>query len=50
MDKGIAASPAMGTATVINLQPTGGGKAAITGDLVATASEVSPLIPCTAPK
>ncbi len=36
--------PAMGTATVINFQPTGGGKAAITGDFVITADEVNPLI------
>lgn len=36
--------PAMGTATVINFQPTGGGKAAITGDFVITADEVNPVI------
>jgi hypothetical protein len=36
--------PAMGTATVINFQPTGGGKAAITGDFVITADEVNPMI------
>ena len=36
--------PAMGVATVINFQPTGGGKAAITGDFVITANEVNPLI------
>ena len=34
----------MGTATVINFQPTGGGKAAITGDFVITAAEVNPMI------
>ena len=34
----------MGIATVINFQPTGGGKAAITGDFVITANEVNPLI------
>lgn len=34
----------MGTAIPINFQPTGGGKAAITGDFVALASEVNPLI------
>jgi hypothetical protein len=33
----------MGTATVINFQPTGGGKAAVTGDLVITANEVNPV-------
>ena len=32
----------MGTATVINFQPTGDGKAAITGDFVITAGEVNP--------
>ena len=36
--------PAMGTGTVINFQPTGGGKAAITGDFVITANEVNPVI------
>lgn len=35
---------AMGTALAINFQPTGGGKAAITGDLVLIASEVNPAI------
>jgi biotin operon repressor len=35
---------AMGSAIAINFQPTGGGKAAITGDFVALASEVNPLI------
>ncbi|HKW47966.1 MAG TPA: DUF1259 domain-containing protein [Gemmatimonadaceae bacterium] len=32
--------PAMGVATAINFQPTGGNKAAVTGDFVMTASEV----------
>jgi hypothetical protein len=32
--------PAMGVATAINLQPTGGGKSAATGDFVMTAGEV----------
>ena len=36
--------PAMGLAQVINFQPTGGGKAAITGDFVLLASEVNPVI------
>ncbi|HEX6314476.1 MAG TPA: DUF1259 domain-containing protein [Gemmatimonadaceae bacterium] len=36
--------PSMGLGTVINFQPTGGGKAAITGDFVLTASEVNPVI------
>lgn len=34
----------MGVATAINFQPTGGGKAAITGDFVMIASEVNPVI------
>jgi Domain of Unknown Function (DUF1259) len=34
----------MGTAIVINFQPTGGGKAAITGDFVVTSEEVNPMI------
>ncbi|MBV9608169.1 MAG: DUF1259 domain-containing protein, partial [Acidobacteria bacterium] len=36
--------PAMGTATVINFQPTGDGRAAITGDFVLRAKEVNPVI------
>ena len=36
--------PAMGTATAINFQPTGNGKAAITGDFVLIGSEVNPVI------
>ena len=34
----------MGVATGINFQPTGGGKAAITGDFVMRASEVNHVI------
>ena len=34
----------MGTATAINFQPTGGGKAAITGDFVITGDEVNPML------
>ena len=43
---GMQISPAgpMGLATAINFQPTGGGKAAITGDFVVTAKEVNPMI------
>jgi Domain of Unknown Function (DUF1259) len=41
---GTPVPPAMGTGTVISFQPTGGGKAAITGDFVITAEEVNPLI------
>lgn len=37
---GMTVPPAMGTAQSINFQPTGGGKAAITGDFVLTAKEV----------
>lgn len=37
-------APAMGVANVVNFQPTGDGKAAITGDFVATAKEVEPLL------
>jgi hypothetical protein len=36
--------PSMGVATAINFQPTGGGKAAITGDFVMRASEVNKVI------
>ncbi len=36
--------PPMGVAQAINFQPTGGGKAAITGDFVLIASEVNPVI------
>jgi hypothetical protein len=35
---------AMGSAIAINFQPTGGGKAAITGDFVLIASEVNPVL------
>ena len=41
---GAAIPGAMGTAIAINFQPTGNGKAAITGDFVALAAEVNPLI------
>jgi Domain of Unknown Function (DUF1259) len=34
----------MGSANAINFQPTGGGKAAITGDFVITSDEVNPMI------
>ena len=36
--------PSMGVATAINFQPTGAGKAAITGDFVMTAEEVNPVL------
>jgi len=44
LDDGHEVLPSMGVATAINFQPTGGGKAAITGDFVLRASEVNPVI------
>ncbi|HKP12469.1 MAG TPA: DUF1259 domain-containing protein [Blastocatellia bacterium] len=44
MEGGMEVPPAMGVATAINFQPTGGGKAAITGDFVMTAGEVNEVI------
>lgn len=43
-DSGMAVPPSMGVATALNFQPTGGGKAAITGDFVLIGSEVNPVI------
>lgn len=45
-ENGMQLSPAgpMGVATGINFQPTGDGKAAITGDFVLTGDEVNPVI------
>lgn len=43
-DMGTVIPPAMGTATSINFQPTGNGRAAITGDFVLLGSEVNPVI------
>ncbi|TLG71883.1 DUF1259 domain-containing protein [Methylocystis sp. B8] len=42
--EGATVAPAMGVANAINFQPTGAGKAVITGDIVATAKEVEPLL------
>ena len=42
--KGAVIPPAFGVTQAINFQPTGGGKAAITGDFVLIASEVNPVI------
>ena len=42
-DNGMPVPPALGSAQAINFEPTGGGKAAITGDFVLTAKEV-PLV------
>ena len=39
-ENGMEVPPSMGVATAINFQPTGGGKAAITGDFVLRANEV----------
>ncbi len=44
MDAGMTVPPAMGTGTAVNFQPTGGGKAAITGDFVLEANEVEPVL------
>jgi hypothetical protein len=44
MDDGIAVPVSMGSAIAINFQPTGGGKAAITGDFVLAAKEVNPVL------
>jgi hypothetical protein len=44
MEMGHEVPPSMGVAIGINFQPTGGGKAAITGDFVLRASEVNPVI------
>ena len=44
MERGHEVPPSMGVATAINFQPTGGGKAAITGDFVMRAEEVNAVI------
>jgi hypothetical protein len=41
---GMAVPASMGTAIAINFEPTGGGKAAITGDFVLLGSEVNPIL------
>jgi hypothetical protein len=43
-DGGLEVPVAMGSAEAINFQPTGNGKAAITGDFVLTAAEVNPVL------
>jgi uncharacterized protein DUF1259 len=43
-DGGMAIPNSMGVATALNFQPTGGGKAAITGDFVLLGKEVNPVI------
>jgi hypothetical protein len=44
IDNDMEVPPSMGVAHAINFQPTGGGKAAITGDFVLIASEVNPVM------
>jgi Domain of Unknown Function (DUF1259) len=41
---GMAIPPSLGTAIAISFQPTGGGKAAITGDFVLLGKEVNPVL------
>ena len=41
---GMNVPPSMGTATALNFQPTGSGKAAVTGDFVLLGSEVNPIL------
>ena len=41
---GMAIPPSMGIGIALNFQPTGGGKAAITGDFVLLGSEVNPVL------
>jgi hypothetical protein len=43
-EEGMEVPPAMGSATGINFQPTGNGKAAITGDFVLVGREVNPVL------
>jgi len=43
-DHGMTIPASMGVATAINFQPTGNGRAAITGDFVLIATEVNPVI------
>jgi hypothetical protein len=44
MEDGMQIPIGMGSGIVINFQPTGGGKAAITGDFVLIAQEVNPVL------
>lgn len=43
-EAGMQIPASMGTATALNFQPTGGGKAAVTGDFVLLGSEVNPIL------
>jgi Domain of Unknown Function (DUF1259) len=44
MEDAMLVPPSMGVATAINFQPTGGGRAAITGDFVLLGQEVNPVM------
>ncbi|HYN16385.1 MAG TPA: DUF1259 domain-containing protein [Terriglobales bacterium] len=44
IDEGMEVPPSMGTATSLNFQPTGNGRAAVTGDFVLLADEVNPVL------
>ena len=44
IEHGVEIPPAAGMATAINFQPTGNGRAAISGDFVLLASEVNPVL------
>ena len=44
IENGMTVPPALGVATAINFQPTGGGKAAITGDFVLLGKEANPVM------
>ena len=44
VEHGVEIPPSMGMAIPLNFQPTGNGRAAITGDFVLLASEVNPVI------
>jgi hypothetical protein len=44
VDEGMEVPSSMGTATALNFQPTGNGRAAITGDFVLLANEVNPVL------
>jgi hypothetical protein len=43
-EAGMTVPPSMGTAIAINFEPTGGGKAAITGDFILLGKEVNPVL------
>jgi len=44
VEGGMAVPASMGTGTAINFQPTGGGRAAVTGDFVLLGAEVDPVM------